>query len=133
MKSGAFCAAVILTIVVTVSLFTNATFLATAAPTSRLMVSLGAGLLATLCASGAVALFASGYFFLKMANSPHPGKTILDARLFEGKSIFSNDYLSDAGKAARSRLLKSLAWFFGCWIGGMALGVAMQISLHGFG
>jgi hypothetical protein len=131
MKAAAVGGAVILAMLVTVSLFHDATFLATSATTPRLLVSIGVGILATLCAVAAAALFACGYFFLKMVNSPQPGKTVFDARMFKGKSLFSDAYLSNEGRDARSNLYKSLIYFLGSWIGAACIGVAMQLSFKG--
>ncbi|WP_413185196.1 hypothetical protein [Paraburkholderia sacchari] len=97
----------------------------------RLLVSVGTGILVALCAVAAVALLASGYFFLKMVNSPQPGQTILDARMFKGKSLFSDAYLSGEGKVARSKLYRSLIWFVGSWIGVAVIGLAMQLTFKG--
>lgn len=131
MKTAAASGAVILAILVAVSLFRDATFLATRTTTPRLLVSGGTGILVALCAVAAVAIFASGYFFLKMVNSPQQGQTVFDARMFKGKSLFSDTYLSDEGKEARSNLYKALICFFGSWIGAVFIGIAMQITFSG--
>jgi hypothetical protein len=99
---------------------------------SRIIVDIGAGIFAAFCAGTVADLFASGYFFLQMINSPQPGQTISDARMLKGRSLFSSDYLSEAGKTARTKFLKSLLCFFAFWIGGVSIFAVMQLSIHGF-
>jgi tRNA(His) 5'-end guanylyltransferase len=132
MKIFAVVAVTTLTVIVAISLFMDETFLVTGTTVLRILVSIGAGIFATCCAATVASFFASGYFFIKMINSPQSGKTIFDARMLKGKSLFANDYLSEAGKIARTRFLKSLLCFFACWIGGVSIFAAMQLSIHGF-
>lgn len=131
MKTAAIGGAGILAMLVTVSLFRDATFLATSTTMPRLFVSIGVGILVALCVVAAVALFSSGYFFLKMVNSSQPGQTVFDARIFKGKSLFSDSYLNNEGKESRSKLYKSLICFFSSWVGAALVGVAMQLTFHG--
>ncbi|MGY6121887.1 hypothetical protein ACW9YQ_16205 (plasmid) [Paraburkholderia strydomiana] len=132
MKILAASAAMILMMLVSVLLLTNPSFLATSPTTPRVIVSIGTGAVVSLWAAATIALVASGYFFLKILNSPQHGKSILNARAFKRSSLFSDAYLNDEGKAARLKLLMSLAWFFGCWLGGVAVGLLMQFAFNGF-
>jgi len=126
MKSIAAGVATVLAMMVVISLYNDATFLATRAAVARILVSVGAGVFAVFWVAGVASFFASGYFFFKMVNSPQRGQTIFDARMLKGKSLFSDRYLSDEGKATRSRLFQSLRWFGACWIGGVCLGLLAE-------
>jgi hypothetical protein len=131
MKTVSASGTVTIALLVAVSLFRDSTFFATRTPLSRLLVSGGTGILVALCAVAVAALFASGYFFLKMVNSPQQGKTVFDARMLKGRSLFSDAYLSDEGKEARSKLYKALIYFCGSWTGAVFIGIAMQITYSG--
>jgi hypothetical protein len=130
-KTAAISSAIILAMFMTVSLFLDTTFLTTSTTMRRLLVSAGTGILVALCAVAAIELFASGYFFLKMVSSPQPGQTVFDVRMFKGKSFFSDAYLNNEGKQARSKLCKSLICFFSSWIGAAFIGIAMQLIFNG--
>ncbi|MEM5446533.1 hypothetical protein AB3X91_04410 [Paraburkholderia sp. BR14263] len=89
----------------------------------KICASVIAAVFIVLLVLTAVSFFASGYFFLRMVNSPQSGQTVFDARMLKGKSLFSDLYLSEEGKLARSRLLKSLRCFAIFWIGGVCAGL----------
>lgn len=104
------------------ALLFDETFNAVRSVPIRMCVSVATAVFIVLCVLTAASFFLSGYFFLQMVNSPQPGQTVFDARMLKGKSLFSDRYLSEEGKIARSRLFRSLRWFGACWVGGVCTG-----------
>jgi heme A synthase len=90
---------------------------------TRVFVSIATAVFVVLCALATGAWFSAAYFFLRMVNSPQSGQTVFDARMLKGKSLFSERYLSEEGKKARSRLFQALRWFGGCWVGCFCIGL----------
>jgi hypothetical protein len=99
------------------------TFSAVSFIPTRVLVSVATAIFIILCASAAGALFSAAYFFLRMVNSPKPGKTIFDAHMLKGNSVLSDRYLNDEGRVARAHLLRALRWFGVCWLGGLCIGL----------
>lgn len=103
----------------------NYPFVAAKAMPLRMTLSIGIAAFLILVIGVFVSMAGSIFWFLKMANSPREGLTIMDTRPGNGRPVYSDKYLNESGLFARSRLWTMTKWLLGCWIGAVLLGIFM--------
>ncbi len=123
-KLLAVAATIALWMVITASLYAGP-LAAQQGAVARVAISLATAGFALLCLTAGGAIVAAAYFLYKMANSPKPGLTVFDARITNGKSIFSDRYLNADGVIARRRLYISIICFVSSWICALIVVIVM--------
>ncbi|WP_174990355.1 hypothetical protein [Pandoraea captiosa] len=91
--------------------------------TARILASTTTTFFCTSIVFGILSLFAAGFFFIKMINSPQPGKSIFGANGLTHHSLISDDYLNSRGKLYRTRTIQFLLIFGVCWLAGVTSGI----------